>query len=342
MRSRRGTFLINASIFPIIAIIFGMWGGRPFANNMQIQSKCQVTYTTPGPKHLLVKPDTGDIAEDARPDGLYSPDGRKVVIMAQDGGKLVLQLTDVAGTTPPITLNPSGTDAIHPAWSPDSKQIAFTAYQGIVYNIYLADADGSNIHNLTNSQAQDDFAAWSPDSKRIVFRSNRALPNLMWMINADGSGLQSYQAGGGPYAWSPDGKYVAAQTPPNRIDVVAVDSTTVNTITGGNIRRFAPMWSPDSHWVGYIEGGIIEGPPPGNRGVTQGRGSGVIKMHPDGSGRVQITPNNLSVSEAQWAPDADIVAFIANNQVYLVNGDGTNLRPVAGASDANYLGWSCS
>ena len=60
-----------------------------------------------------------------------------------------------------------------PVWSPDGKRIAFTSSRDGNYEIYLMDAGGGNVRNLTNHPAQDNYAAWSPDGRRLAFISNR-------------------------------------------------------------------------------------------------------------------------------------------------------------------------
>ncbi len=81
----------------------------------------------------------------------------------------------------------------NPAWSPDSKTIAFE-YGGYgVAEIYVIDVDSKNQKNLTNSDAHDFSPAWSPDGKHIVFASDAATMNAgptkydIYLMDADGS-----------------------------------------------------------------------------------------------------------------------------------------------------------
>jgi TolB protein len=68
----------------------------------------------------------------------------------------------------------------YPAWSPDSRQIAFTSNQSGYFNLWLMEADGTNVQQLTHSEAQHWLAAWSPDGGVIAFQSNEG-PN--WEIH---------------------------------------------------------------------------------------------------------------------------------------------------------------
>ena len=57
----------------------------------------------------------------------------------------------------------------HPMWSPDGKQIAFTANPEGNYDIFIMNADGSNINPITSFPLDESWATWFPDDKSIVF-----------------------------------------------------------------------------------------------------------------------------------------------------------------------------
>lgn len=77
---------------------------------------------------------------------------------------------------PPTTLNDISLSAVgttHPSlyfssWSPDSKMIAFESGREYTREIYVMNADGSGLTNLTNNPADDRFPSLSPDGEMIV------------------------------------------------------------------------------------------------------------------------------------------------------------------------------
>ncbi len=96
-----------------------------------------------------------------------SPDGRQLVIDLQgslwtlpaSGGK-AQRITDVFN------------DAHQPVWSPDGSQIAFVSERSGVSEIYVMDADGANVHNISNSPTVVSiFPRWSAGNQ-IMYTVN--------------------------------------------------------------------------------------------------------------------------------------------------------------------------
>lgn len=56
-----------------------------------------------------------------------------------------------------------------PAWSPDSRQIAFAGNRNGNYQIFLMDADGGHVRLLANTEGRATAPKWSPDGRRIYF-----------------------------------------------------------------------------------------------------------------------------------------------------------------------------
>lgn len=74
-----------------------------------------------------------------------------------------------------LTPNSAGFDG-NPSFSGDGKQIVFRSGRNGSLDLYLMDADGSNVRRLTNDGAHYLFPAFSPTSNQIAFASNRDNP----------------------------------------------------------------------------------------------------------------------------------------------------------------------
>ena len=75
-----------------------------------------------------------------------------------------------------------------PAWSPDGRQIAFESDADGDREIYVMNADGSNVRQITHNTLWDEGPAWSPDGTKFAFSSGADDLHLdVWTMNVDGS-----------------------------------------------------------------------------------------------------------------------------------------------------------
>lgn len=106
--------------------------------------------------------------------------------------------------------------ATQPAWSPDGRRIAFVA-PGIGPehrpDVFIINADGSNLFNLTNHPSNDYQPAWSPDGRHIAFVTTRLGYQNIYTIGVDGNNVTQifHSPTEGAYhpTWSPDGSRIA-------------------------------------------------------------------------------------------------------------------------------------
>ena len=116
-------------------------------------------------------------------------------------------------------LIPEQLSGIWPSWSPDGRRIAFEADHGASdtrnHDIFVIDADGRNINNLTDNSDEDNAPSWSPNGRRIVFASNRGGYRDIYVMDDNGANvvqLTDLQSDAMDPAWSPDGTYIVFTT----------------------------------------------------------------------------------------------------------------------------------
>ena len=68
--------------------------------------------------------------------------------------------------------NDAATDA-WADWSPDGTKIVFQSDRDGNSEIYVMNADGTDLTRITNNAATDQFPAWSPDGSKITFREQQ-------------------------------------------------------------------------------------------------------------------------------------------------------------------------
>jgi TolB protein len=127
---------------------------------------------------------------------VWSPDGRQVLYTARAEGVLYTvaagQLSHRLTSADGGGLWENSTDLNYtfaPAWSPDGSQIAFQAYvdEQNAFDVFVMQADGSAIRNLTPHFGDDSTPAWSPDGTMIAFPSARDGNTEVYVMAADGS-----------------------------------------------------------------------------------------------------------------------------------------------------------
>ena len=112
----------------------------------------------------------------------WSPDGSQIIFTS--GSDIVtVDLDDPLGTRSVIS---SGRD---PSFSPDGSRITFARWVGDAFDVFIADADGSNEVRLTTHPAPDWNPVFSPDGAKIAFASYRDANWEIYTIRVDGTDL---------------------------------------------------------------------------------------------------------------------------------------------------------
>lgn len=170
----------------------------------------------------------------------WSPDGNFMAFDRPDENYAALYVASLDGSRP-VRLNPPGVFAVrNPAWSPDSRSIAFqcTMSYGDL-EICVINRDGTGFKRLTTNRDTDDSPAWSPDGSMIAFMTvpldQEATIALM---TPSGTDIKLLTSGFDP-AWSPNGsRLVFARS--TGLFTIGSDGSNLKQITTGYDR--APTW----------------------------------------------------------------------------------------------------
>jgi Tol biopolymer transport system component len=192
----------------------------------------------------------------------FSPDGQRIIYMAEHEGNRDLFIMDVDGTNI-VQLTDDPTYDYEPAWSPDGERIAFISRRSGNSELYVMDIDGSNMVQLTDDAKLDWRPAWSPDGEWIAFESWRTGNGDIYIIRPDGSDLQRLTFSGaedGHPHFSPDGRYLvfhSQRTGNYQLFILEFDDPENQwLLETGSVRSLLPVWSPvvEVPGAGYVEG----------------------------------------------------------------------------------------
>jgi len=145
-----------------------------------------------------------------------------------------------------------------PDFSPDGKRITFTSTRSGSEEIWVCDADGSNLRQMTSTGgALTSNPRWSPDGKTILFDSRRAGQSDLYLVSAEGGSPRTFTKG--PYykgqaTWSRDGKWIYFESSRNgrleidRMPAAGGDPIQLTKNGGYGI----PLESVDGEWVYFL------------------------------------------------------------------------------------------
>ncbi len=205
-------------------------------------------------------------------------------------------------------------------------KIAFVSNRDGNKEIYVMNADGSNLLNLTNDPLDDRTPAWSPDGSKIAFVRlkviNHISSNELYVMNADGSNpvkLTNNLNSESAVIWSPDGTRIVFREHDGGLYVTNTDGSNLFKLDNSRSSTYSPSWSPDGAQIVYM--GI------------QNPGRGIYVINADGSNLVELTVNPFYDYSPAWSPDGSKIAFGRRlrtgigtyvQEIYVMNADGSN------------------
>jgi TolB protein len=176
----------------------------------------------------------------------------------------------------------------HPKWSPDGRRISFVSSRGGSFDLWVMNADGTNVTRLTDHPANDYDPIWMPDGQSLIFSSERDSRSdlyRVWLADRRVDRLTHHFVGRAimPNV-SPDGKSVAfaAQTLQRlqfwEFQVHILDLATGKTRALDNSGGACwPSWSPDGRRLANV----LLAKEPSRLQVRNADGGGTIEIAPD-------------------------------------------------------------
>ncbi len=204
------------------------------------------------------------------------------------------------------------------------------------YDVFVSDADGANLRQLTTEDGYDAEATFSPTGDRIIFTSARNGDLDLYSMNPDGSDvvqLTDRPGYDGGAFYSPDGSQIIwrAHYPgpgpelddyldllgqgllrPGELEiwVMNADGSDPRQLTDIGGANFAPYWHPDGDRILFSS----------NHNDPSGRDFDIYQIYLDGTGLERITYAEGFDGFPVFSPDGRYLVFGSNRN----NGDSND------------------
>jgi TolB protein len=283
----------------------------------------------------------------------WSPDGTSLAFTDyRPSGSVGLYVMDAEGGTP-VDISPSLEHADSPTWSPDGTELAFGGCCDAGYDIYVVNADGTELRRVTDERDNGvDGAfmpAWSPDGAKIAYSVTRydegsqSETHGISIMNADGSDsvfiTWSSNVDEVP-VWSPDATKIAflRKTLDGYVDVFVASAvgehTAPTTLSSPRVHATSlPNWAPDSQQVVFSAQRL------------DNDNLGIYVASAVGAGE-RLLLEDAFAGDPVWSPDGRWIAFVRDDAgsglhaIWLTRTDGTGLTQLAsGFEEVGGIDW---
>jgi TolB protein len=225
----------------------------------------------------------------------WSPDGARMAYVSFQNKKPILFVQSLSASKQPAPVaNYQGSNSA-PGWAPDGKQLAAVLTKDGTSQIYLMNADGSNLRKLTHpsSGAIDTEPFFTPDGQSIYFTSDRGGSPQIYRMAASG-GEPTRITFDGDYnvspRVSPDGKtlaYISRVSGRFQLMAMDLDSRQTQALTEGP-RDESPTFAPNGRIILYASD--VDG-----RGV-------LYAVSSDGRFKQRLGVQAADIREPSWGP----------------------------------------
>ena len=208
-----------------------------------------------GSDQINLTPELQTVRTLSRP--VLSPDGKEVLFVAFENGRIMLQRLNIDGRTVKDVAE-VGFDPPNASFSPQGDKILFTRKIDGRRQIFIVDRDGGNERYLSEYDYDEFDPSFSADGKRIVFVSKHDGSFFLCTMNPNGSKRKVLTQQSGKIqhpSFSPRGDLIVFnvyQKDASDIYVIKRNGKGVVNLTSSRYIDEQPLFSPDGSKIIFL------------------------------------------------------------------------------------------
>jgi TolB protein len=260
--------------------------------------------------------------------GKRGPFTSKIAFVSDKTGKKEVYLMDYDGFNP-VKVTSRFSHAMAPAWSPDGKEIVFTAVTKNNknvrnHNLFVYTVATGKMEMISNKPGINSGARFSPNGRQLALTMSFPGNPEIFLMNPDSKVVQritnSYGLDVDP-SWSPDGRwlsFVSDRSGRPMVYKMEASGANVQRLTYAGHYNATPTWSPQGNKIAFA-------------GWDAGKFD-IFIMNPDGTSIERLTKNMGNNEDPDFAPDGYFIVYSSNRKgkknLYITNVDNTVHRQI--------------
>ncbi|WP_420583408.1 TolB family protein [Reichenbachiella sp.] len=235
-------------------------------------------------------------------------------------------------------------DDRYASYSPDGTQILFASNRNGNWDVFLMNADGNHVRQLTTENFDERRPSWHPNGRYVLFESNQSGKFELFQIELADLSIQQIEipnTTGTPIfaSYSQDGKSIAyalrMSETSSQLITLDVERGKQNVIMDTGLRTFYPRWSPDGSQLLFF-----------SRHETNNEDDEIYTMDIEGMNLKRLTHWPAHNFCPSWSPDGKQIAYAQSipdgrPEIFLMNADGSDARQITYNEEGDTLpNWS--